>query len=145
MRNYPVTTGPAWRAIGLSCLLLALCGFCSSIHAQSIFERRAVQRSGSVPRTPSPTLNNEPTAALGQTRGKTVPGGVSTPILDVTSALGQALAGCDKDVAVQDSFVLPSLKGELTLDRCYKGRAHFVCVSTALIAEAQSLTKSFGE
>jgi hypothetical protein len=78
MRNYPVTTGPAWRAIGLSCLLLALCGFCSSIHAQSIFERRAVQRSGSVPRTLSPTLNNEPTAALGQTRGKTVPGGVST-------------------------------------------------------------------
>ena len=32
-----------------------------------------------------------------------MPGGVSTPILDVTSALGQALASCDKDVAVQDS------------------------------------------
>ena len=45
MRNYPVTTGPAWRAIGLSCLLLALCGFCSSIHAQSIFGRVALYQN----------------------------------------------------------------------------------------------------
>jgi hypothetical protein len=44
---------------------------------------------------------------------------------------------------VQDVFVLPGLKGDVTLDRCYKGRAHFVCVSTALITEAKSLTGSY--
>ena len=60
-----------------------------------------------------------------------------------TSALGQGLAACDKDAAVQDTFALPGLKNEVTLDRCYKGRAHLVCVFNALIAEAKSLTNSY--
>ncbi len=42
--------------------------------------------------------------------------------LDASSPLGQALAACDKDAAVQEVFTLPGLKGDLTLDRCYKGR-----------------------
>ena len=40
-------------------------------------------------------------------------------------------------------FALPGPKGDVTLDRCYKGRAHFVCVSTALTTEARSLTRSY--
>jgi hypothetical protein len=31
----------------------------------------------------------------------------------------------------------------VTLDRCYKGRAHLVCVFNALMAEAKSLTESY--
>jgi hypothetical protein len=69
---------------------------------------------------------------------------VASPVLDTTSPLGQSLAACDKGAAVQDAFVLPGLKGDVTLDRCYKGRAHFVCVSKALITEAKSLTGSYG-
>ena len=63
--------------------------------------------------------------------------------LDHTSALGPALAACDKTVAVQDTFALPGLKSEVTLDRCYKGRAHLICVFTALSAEAKSLTRTY--
>jgi hypothetical protein len=63
--------------------------------------------------------------------------------VDSASALGQALAACDKDATSQETFVLPGLKNEITLDRCYKGRAHLVCVFSALIAEAKTLTDSY--
>jgi hypothetical protein len=62
---------------------------------------------------------------------------------DKTSALGQALAACNQDSVVQEAFTLPGLKGEITLDRCYKGRAHLICVFTALSNEAKSLTSSY--
>jgi hypothetical protein len=69
--------------------------------------------------------------------------GPDSPPVETTSALGQALAACEKDAAVQDPFALPGLKNEVTLDRCYKGRAHLVCVFNALVAEAKSLTSSY--
>jgi hypothetical protein len=65
------------------------------------------------------------------------------PAIDKTSALAQALAACNQNEAVQGTFALPGLKGEITLDRCYKGRAHLICVFTALSTEAKSLTLSY--
>ena len=66
-----------------------------------------------------------------------------SPAIDKTSALGQALAACNQDSALQEAFTLPGLKNEITLDRCYKGRAHLICVFTALSTEAKSLTNSY--
>ena len=63
--------------------------------------------------------------------------------IEPTSPLGQALASCDRDTAVQETFALPGLKGEVTLDRCYKGHDHLICVFDALITEAKSLTDSY--
>ena len=37
----------------------------------------------------------------------------------------------------------PEPKSDVTLDRCYKVRAHLVCVFTALSAEAKSLTSAY--
>jgi hypothetical protein len=74
------------------------------------------------------------------TRAKENP---ATPAIEPTSPLGQALASCDKDAAVQETFALPGLKGEVTLDRCYKGHGQLICVFDALIAEAKSLTTSY--
>jgi hypothetical protein len=65
------------------------------------------------------------------------------PTVESTSALGQALTACEMDAAVQEPFALPGLKNEVTLDRCYKERAHLVCVFNALMAEAKSLTESY--
>jgi hypothetical protein len=67
----------------------------------------------------------------------------AVPAVESTSALGQALAACEKEAAVQEPFALPGLKNEVTLDRCYKGRAHLVCVFNALMAEAKSLTETY--
>ena len=67
----------------------------------------------------------------------------AAPTIEPTSPLGQALASCDKDAAVQETFVLPGLKGEVTLDRCYKGHGQLICVFDALITEAKSLTASY--
>ena len=82
---------------------------------------------------------NAATTAL-YTRAKENP---ATPAIEPTSPLGQALASCDKDAAVQETFALPGLKGEVTLDRCYKGHGQLICVFDALMAEAKSLTASY--
>jgi len=67
------------------------------------------------------------------------------PAIDKTSALGQALAACNQDAAVQETFTLPGLKGEVTLDRCYKGRGHLICLFAALGTEAKSLTDTYNK
>ena len=82
--------------------------------------------------TPDPTPDTTP-----------VPVALPSPAIDSTSALGQALAACNQNAAVQEAFTLPGLKGEVTLDRCYKGRAHLICVFTALSSEAKSLTGTY--
>jgi hypothetical protein len=76
-------------------------------------------------------------------RDNAEPQAAATPAIEATSALGQSLAACNKDASVQDTFALPGLKSEVTLDRCYKGRAHLICVFAALITEARSITKSY--
>ena len=58
-----------------------------------------------------------------------------SPAIDKASALGQAVATCNQDAPGQETFTLPGLKGEITLDRCYKG--------TALSTEAKSLTGTY--
>src|SRR5208282_3589382 len=65
------------------------------------------------------------------------------PALDPASPLGQALASCDKIREEPGSFALPGLRGDVSLDRCYKGRDHLVCIFNALISEAKSLTDSY--
>jgi hypothetical protein len=71
-------------------------------------------------------------------------GAIATPpVIDKTSALGQALAACNQNEAAQETFALLGVKGEITLDRCYKGRAHLICAFTALTTEATSLTKTY--
>ena len=67
----------------------------------------------------------------------------ATPAVDPASPLGQALASCDKIAVEPGSFALPGLKGDIALDRCYKGRDHLVCIFDALISEAKSLMDSY--
>jgi hypothetical protein len=55
-------------------------------------------------------------------------------------SIRRTIAACNQDSAVQEAFTLPGLKGEVTLDRCYRGRAHLICVFAALNTEAKSLT-----
>ena len=69
--------------------------------------------------------------------------GLPSAAIDKASALGQAVATCNQDAPVQETFTLPELKGEITLDRCYKGRAHLICIFTALSTEAKSLTGTY--
>jgi hypothetical protein len=75
-------------------------------------------------------------------RTNTTTAALPSPAIDNTSALAQALGACNQN-AEKETFTLPGLKGEVTLDRCYKGRAHLICVFTALSTEAQSLTDTY--
>ncbi len=60
-------------------------------------------------------------------------------------ALGTALASCDKGSESSESLILPGPKGEVKLDRCYRGRDHLVCSFNALLTEAKSLIEDYGK
>jgi hypothetical protein len=65
------------------------------------------------------------------------------PVAEPTGgALGTALASCDKESQSAD-LILPSAKGDLKLDRCYRGRDHLVCSFNALLKEARSLLTDY--
>ena len=62
--------------------------------------------------------------------------------IDPESPLGSGLLSCD-DAATVDPVSLPGAKGEIKLDRCYRGREHQVCSFRALLSEATFLFESF--
>ena len=65
------------------------------------------------------------------------------PAPDPNSALGSALASCDKLSEGFEAFTLPGARGEVRLDRCYRGRDHLVCSFDALLTEARSLLENY--
>jgi hypothetical protein len=86
-----------------------------------------------------PTLHGQ----RGKPEAAPPPAPAPTPTVDPSSALGGTLAACSKLAEEPGSFTLPGLKGDVALDRCYKGRDNLVCVFNALISEASSLTGSY--
>jgi len=74
------------------------------------------------------------------------PSPAALPLREPTSGvLGTALAACDKDAETADPLTLPGAKGEVKLDRCYRGRDHLVCSFNALLKEAKSLVENYGK
>jgi hypothetical protein len=70
------------------------------------------------------------------------PAPVALPVTDPNSALGSALASCDKGIEASEPFSLPGARGDVKLDRCYRGRDHLVCSFNALRTEASSLLEN---
>jgi hypothetical protein len=64
------------------------------------------------------------------------------PPTDASSSLGKALASCEPKADASE-LSLPAARGEIRLDRCYRGRDHLVCQFNALIAEASSLLENY--
>jgi hypothetical protein len=125
-RSYPKDTAL------LAALFVSIAAMALVSDTASAKER---QQQGQVRQTATRTNPPEPT----NTTTVAVPG----PAIDKASALGQALAACNQDVAAQETFALPGLKGEVTLDRCYKGRTQLICVFTSLNTQAKSLTSAY--
>jgi hypothetical protein len=68
----------------------------------------------------------------------------AAPKIDPSTPFGGALASCEKGVVEEDvQFGLPGLKGEVKLDRCYRGRQQLVCRFNAVLTEGKSLTDEF--
>jgi hypothetical protein len=67
---------------------------------------------------------------------------IGLPAADPTSALGSELESCDKADGVEP-VSLPGAKGEIKLDRCYRGRDQLVCSFRALSSEAKTLLENY--
>jgi hypothetical protein len=70
-------------------------------------------------------------------------GPVTIPVVDPNSALGSALVSCDKLSDGSEPMDLPGARGDVRLDRCYRGRGHLVCSFKALLTEAKSLLENY--
>jgi len=66
------------------------------------------------------------------------PAAVPAPI---STALTRALEECNAKAA--EPIKLPSAKGDIQLNRCYRGRAHMSCTTTALLNEAVSVKQDY--
>ena len=75
---------------------------------------------------------------------KTAPA-VGLPNTDPNSALGSALVACDKGSDRSEPFSLPGAKGEVKLDRCYRGRGSHICSNNALLKEGRSLLQDYAK
>jgi hypothetical protein len=89
------------------------------------------------PYTPAPA-----TVAVVPAPQAEAPKQIKAAPIDPASPFGGALASCDKGVN-EEEFGLPGLKGEVKLDRCYRGRKQLVCRFDAVLAEGKSLTDEF--
>ena len=67
---------------------------------------------------------------------------IGLPAADPQSALGGELKSCDKADGVEP-VSLPGAKGEIKLDRCYRGRDQLVCSFRALSSEAKTLLENY--
>jgi hypothetical protein len=59
------------------------------------------------------------------------------------TALGTALLSCNRGAEDYQPAALPSARGEIKLDQCYRGRDHLICSFKALLSEAQSLLDDY--
>jgi hypothetical protein len=68
----------------------------------------------------------------------------ATPVpVDASTPFGSALAACEKTQQEEPQFVLPGLKGEIKLDRCYRGRRHLACRFDTVANEGNALIQEF--
>jgi hypothetical protein len=58
-------------------------------------------------------------------------------------ATGEALAACERGIEKSENLSLPATKGEIKLDRCYRGREQLVCSLAALSLQAKALVQDF--
>jgi len=87
-------------------------------------------------RAPAAKLPSSPTLMSGVAPGNaTILGG----------SLAAELASCDKGTERSEPLRLPGVKGEIKLDRCYRGRDHLVCSFNALLREAKALFDDYGK
>jgi hypothetical protein len=68
---------------------------------------------------------------------------VALPVTNPNSALGQAISQQCSTANDPTEFVLPGAKGDIKLDRCYRGRDVLTCEFNVLAGEAKSLLENY--
>jgi hypothetical protein len=124
--KYRRMTSSTLRAASLT--LLAVLFTAGTLWSEPAWAQGQAQRLLRPPRTP-PTLS--------------IPGSEQLPVNSAGGVLGTMLSACDKEAQSPDNLILPGAKGDLKLDRCYRGRDHLVCSFNALLKEAKSLLDDY--
>jgi len=117
----------------------------------SVWPSVAWSQQSSMRLNPSAQAQAEPRRSLRPTRtaqpspvesSAPDPTSVALPAADPASPLGSELESCAKADGVEP-VSLPAAKGEIKLDRCYRGRDRLVCSFRALSSEAKTLLENY--
>jgi hypothetical protein len=72
------------------------------------------------------------------------PANAPAPTVDPSSSFGQAMTACETTSNKSpESFTLPGLNGDISLDHCYRGRDYQICTFNAFLAEGKSLVDTY--
>lgn len=85
--------------------------------------------------------DNDPPPQRQETQAP-APATPASPAINASTPFGQALAACDAQQE-ETQYGLPGLKGEIKLDRCYRGRKHLACRIDIVLGEGKSLTDEY--
>jgi hypothetical protein len=128
------------RDAGCLMIIALLCGlpglWPSVAFGQQLPGKSSVQGQAELTKGPSTARTAQP-SLLEPSASNSIPDS-APPENSPASALANALASCDKVEGVEP-VPLPGAKGEIKLDRCYRGRERLVCSFRALLSEAKSL------
>jgi hypothetical protein len=91
-------------------------------------------------RYPRPTPATQPSLVKPSALNPTP---IGLPVTNPASALGSALVTCDKDAESFGPTSLPGARGEIKLDRCYRGRDHLFCSFNAILSETRLLLENY--
>ncbi len=137
------------KAFGIACLALMFFPLINVSSDDAWAQRRsraqrerALEREREADRERARQREEAPTPSRAESAAP-APATPAAAAIDTASAFGSARAACDKTQDDQPQFVLPGLKGEIKLDRCYRGRRHLACRFDTISTEGTALVQEF--
>ena len=130
------------RAVGSITSLALLCAHFPGFWSSTLWGQQSMQFM--VQAQAEPRKGSRPAPAAPQSRVTPATPDTASPAaaIDPELALGSALLSCD-DAEPINAVSLPGAKGDIQLDRCYRGRERQVCSFRALSSEATFLFDNY--
>jgi hypothetical protein len=152
-KSIPIATSSNFGSL----VLIGLCALVLDLWTNDAGAQQFTQRNNTAAlRTSSPKgapviQSTNLNSAVGRARAQQVRPRDITPVVlglpllktDPNSPLGTALASCGKASDHSEPFSLPGGKGDVKLDRCYRGRAQHICANNVLLKEGRSLLQDY--
>jgi len=144
MKNTSVSASPLKLAIRFALFLaFAVMITAPSIDFSSTGEAYAQRRRRDRDRDDSePSRQRQREEAQSPAQAQPASPSPAANAINASTPFGQALAACDAQQE-ETQYGLPGLKGEIKLDRCYRGRKHLACRIDVVLGEGKSLTDEY--
>ncbi len=131
----------ALRLVGPFSVVVACLVFAASWSSESRGQSDTAARP--VAAKPYPAVRRPPPVLAAPTAAIPAVTPVAVPVGNPNSPLGSAISHQCAGSSAPGEFVLPGAKGDIKLDRCYRGRDELSCEFNVLAAESKTLLENY--